>query len=67
MRKPWHSRRWCFFSIFTVFNARSDERSASTGFLPIDGYGAPSGSLSLLQLAVVYTAVPAAGVLDSEP
>jgi P-type Ca2+ transporter type 2C len=43
-----------FFSLFTVFNARSDERSAFSGMFPNRWlWGAVALSL-LLQVAVVY-------------
>jgi Ca2+-transporting ATPase len=46
-----------FFSLFTIFNARSDERSAFAGLFANRALWGAIGLSLLLQAAVVYTPV----------
>ena len=53
-----------FFSLFTVFNARSDERSAFVGLFSNAWLWAAVSVSVLLQAAVVHVPFLQAGVLD---
>ena len=55
------------FQLFNVFNARSDEASAFSGLFTNVWLWAAVGLSLMLHVAVIYTAVSAAGLFDDRP